>query len=133
VQRGGFASEEDARAALARALERLRREGGIGTTLTLAEFVDEYLDQHDASPVTLKKLRFLLTRAVQAFGDYSSAAPACPTTPTPSVVTSNSDRELVACTPKVPSLTGTAAFDKPRPPKSGGTFVLSQPTTRSPR
>jgi integrase len=58
------------RAALERALEKLRREGGIGRTLTLAEFVDEYLDQHDASPVTLKKLRFLLTRAVQAFGDY---------------------------------------------------------------
>jgi integrase len=70
VQRGGFASEEDARAALERALERLRREGGIGRTVTLAEFVDEYLAQHDASPVTLKKLRFLLTRAVQAFGDY---------------------------------------------------------------
>jgi hypothetical protein len=32
VQRGGFASEEDARAALERALERLRREGGIGRT-----------------------------------------------------------------------------------------------------
>ena len=70
VQRGGFASEGDARAALERALERLRREGGIGRTVTLAEFVDEYLAQHDASPVTLKKLRFLLTRAVQAFGDY---------------------------------------------------------------
>jgi integrase len=70
VQRGGFASEGNARAALERALERLRREGGIGRTVTLAEFVDEYLAQHDASPVTLKKLRFLLTRAVQAFGDY---------------------------------------------------------------
>jgi integrase len=70
VQRGGFASEEDARAALERALERLRREGGTGRTVTLGEFVDEYLAQHDASPVTLKKLRFLLTRAVQAFGDY---------------------------------------------------------------
>ena len=70
VQRGGFASEGDARAALERALERLRREGGIGRTVTLAEFVNEYLAQHDASPVTLKKLRFLLTRAVQAFGDY---------------------------------------------------------------
>jgi hypothetical protein len=70
VQRGGFVSEEDARAALGRALEKLRREGGIGRTVTLAEFVDEYLAQHDASPVTLKKLRFLLTRAVQAFGDY---------------------------------------------------------------
>jgi hypothetical protein len=70
VQRGGFASEADARAALGRALEGLRCESGIGRTLTLAEFVDEYLAQHDASPVTLKKLRFLLTRAVQAFGDY---------------------------------------------------------------
>ena len=70
VQRGGFASEGDARAALERALERLRREGGIGRRVTLAEFVEEYLAQHEASPVTLKKLRFLLTRAVQAFGDY---------------------------------------------------------------
>jgi integrase len=66
----GFASEGDARAALERALERLRREGGIGRRVTLAEFVEEYLAQHEASPVTLKKLRFVLTRAVQAFGDY---------------------------------------------------------------
>ena len=36
----------------------------------LAEFVDEYLAQHEASPVTLGKLRFLLDRAVAAFGDY---------------------------------------------------------------
>jgi integrase len=70
VQRGGFASEEDARTALERALDRLRHESGLGRAFTLAEFVDEYLAQHDASPVTLKKLRFLLTRAVQAFGDY---------------------------------------------------------------
>jgi integrase len=70
VQRGGFASEEDARAALERALEKLRRENGIARTLTLAEFVGQYLEQHEASPVTLKKLRFLLARAVAAFGDY---------------------------------------------------------------
>src|SRR6266536_342917 len=52
----------------------------------------------------------------------SAAAPrrACPTTPTPSVVTSNSDRELAVCTRKVPSSTGTATFDKPYPPSSGG-------------
>jgi integrase len=37
---------------------------------TLAEFVDEYLAQHEASPVTVEKLRFLLDRAVAAFGDY---------------------------------------------------------------
>jgi integrase len=69
VQRCGFASEEDARAALERALEMLRRRNGIGHMPTLAEFVDEYLAQHDASPVTLGKLRFLLDRAVAAFGD----------------------------------------------------------------
>ena len=70
VQRGGFAIERDARAALEQALEKLRRRGRIGRMPTLAEFVDEYLAQHDASPVTLGKVRFLLDRAVAAFGDY---------------------------------------------------------------
>jgi integrase len=70
VQRGGFKTEADARAALERALEKLRREGGVGRRPTLAEFVDEYLAQHEVSPVTLEKLRFLLTRAVRAFGGY---------------------------------------------------------------
>jgi len=73
VQRGGFASEVDARAALKRALEKLRREHGVARTLTLTELVDEYLAQHEASPVTLEKLRFLLTRAEAAFGDYRLA------------------------------------------------------------
>src|SRR5207342_2755943 len=62
--------EEDARAALERALEERRREQGLARALTLAEFVEEYLTQHEASPVTLEKLRFLLTRAVVVFGDY---------------------------------------------------------------
>ena len=70
MQRGGFASEEDARAALERALEKRRREQGVARRLTLAEFVDEYLTEREASPVTLEKLRFLLTRAVAVFGDY---------------------------------------------------------------
>jgi hypothetical protein len=65
VQQGGFRSEADARAALERALEKLRRESGVGRRLTLAEFVDEYLAQHEVSPVTLENLRFLLSRAVQ--------------------------------------------------------------------
>ena len=60
--------------ALERALEQLRREGGVGRIVTLAAFVDEYLAQHGASAVTLKKLRFLLARAVQVFGDYRLAA-----------------------------------------------------------
>src|SRR5437870_27334 len=70
VQRGGFASEQDARAALERALERLRRRNGLARTLTLGELVEQYLAQHEASPVTLEKLRWLLTRAVAAFGGY---------------------------------------------------------------
>ena len=46
VQRGGFASEEDAAAALERELERVRRERRVSRNLTLAELVDVYLAQH---------------------------------------------------------------------------------------
>ncbi len=70
VQCGGFRTEADARTALERALEKHRRGRGVGRRLTLAVFVDEYLGQHEVSPVTLAKLRFLLDRAVQAFGGY---------------------------------------------------------------
>jgi integrase len=59
VQRGGFQSEQDAVEALERALERLRRANGTGTTLTLAGLVDVYLAQHDAQPETIEKLRWL--------------------------------------------------------------------------
>ncbi len=45
VQRGGFISEQDATEALGRSLERLRRANGTGSTLTLAQLVDEYLAQ----------------------------------------------------------------------------------------
>jgi len=69
VQRGGFQSERDAGEALERALERLRRANGTGTTLTLAELVDVYLTQHDAQPETIAKLRWLLAKAVSEFGD----------------------------------------------------------------
>lgn len=69
IQRGGFATERDARDALERSLEKLRRQNGSGKTPTLAELVEQYLAQHDAAPVTLEKLRWLLTKAVAAFGD----------------------------------------------------------------
>jgi integrase len=69
IQRGGFASEQDARAALERALERLRRRQSKGRMLMLSELVEQYLAQHEASPVTLEKLRWLLTHAVAAFGE----------------------------------------------------------------
>ena len=68
VQRGGFVSEEEARASLGRALERARRANGTGSTLTLAELVSEYLAQHDAQPETIEKLRWLLSKSVREFG-----------------------------------------------------------------
>src|SRR5205085_10185882 len=62
VQRGGFATEQDARDALERELERLRREWRIVGTLTLSEFVETYLRQHDVQPVTIEKLRYCSAR-----------------------------------------------------------------------
>ncbi len=69
VQRGGFACEQDARDALERDLERLRRERRITRRLTLSELVETYLDQHDVQPVTIEKLRYLLSKATAVFGE----------------------------------------------------------------
>src|ERR671918_2588534 len=69
VQRGGFVSERDAREALERELERLRRERRISRSLTLSELVETYLTQHDVQPVTIAKLRYLLSKATDVFGD----------------------------------------------------------------
>ena len=69
VQRGGFATEQDTRDALERELERLRRERRIARTLTLSEVVETYLRQHDVQPVTIEKLRYLLSKATAVFGD----------------------------------------------------------------
>ena len=69
VQRGGFASQQDARDALERELERLRRERRISRSLTLAELVETYLAQHD---VTIEKLRYLLSKATGVFAKSGS-------------------------------------------------------------
>jgi hypothetical protein len=68
VQHGGFVSERDAAEALERELERLRREQRVARSLTLAELVEAYLEQHDVDPVTIEKLRWLLGKAVAVFG-----------------------------------------------------------------
>src|SRR6266487_333211 len=68
LQRGGFSSERDAAEALERALEHLRRQKGVGSTLTLKELVEEYLAQYDAEPETIEKLSWLLAKALRAFG-----------------------------------------------------------------
>jgi integrase len=68
VQRGGFASERAASEALARALDRLRREQGLVEAPKLSELIDLYLAQHGGEPETVAKLRWLLAKAVRAFG-----------------------------------------------------------------
>jgi hypothetical protein len=68
VQSGGFVSERDAAEALERALERLRRERRVSRSLTVAELVAACLAQHDVEPVTIEKLRWLLGKAIAAFG-----------------------------------------------------------------
>jgi hypothetical protein len=69
IQRGGFATESDTRQALGAGLERLRRRGGTSRQPTLAQLVGEYLDQHEAQPETIAKLRWLLGKSVATFGD----------------------------------------------------------------
>jgi len=75
VQRGGFATEGDARAALERALEKLRRVNGTARVLTLAELVEQYLAQHEAAPVTLEKLRWLLAKVRRSLAGGASPGP----------------------------------------------------------
>src|SRR5581483_8729366 len=67
-QVGGFATREEAEKALRRVLDRLGPGGGRAT-ITLAEFVDEYLEMHQAAPVTIAKLRRLLRKATAALGE----------------------------------------------------------------
>jgi len=69
IQRGGHASEQDAIEALERELDRVRREWRIPRSLVFAELVEVYLAQHDVQPVTIEKLRWLLSKATAVFGD----------------------------------------------------------------
>ena len=59
-QVGGFATRAEAQKALRKALDRIGP--GRGGAMTLAELVDEYLELHQAEPVTIAKLRWLLAR-----------------------------------------------------------------------
>jgi integrase len=67
-QVGGFATRAEAQVALHKALERLG-PGGRAATITLAELVEEYLELHQAEPVTIAKLRWLLGKATCALGE----------------------------------------------------------------
>lgn len=67
-QVGGFATRAEALKALEKVLVRLG-PGGRAATMTLAELVDEYLEMHQAEPVTISKLRWLLGEATAALGE----------------------------------------------------------------
>jgi len=67
-QVGGFATRADAEKALRKVLDRLGPGGGRAT-ITLAELVDEYLEMHQAAPVTIAKLRWLLGKATTVLGE----------------------------------------------------------------
>src|SRR5437867_9271025 len=67
-QVGGFATRAEAETALCKVLDRLGPGGGRAT-ITLAEFVDEYLEMHQAAPVTISKLQWLLSKATVVLGE----------------------------------------------------------------
>jgi hypothetical protein len=66
-QVGGFVSRAEAQRELRRALDRIGP--GRGAAITLAELVEEYLELHQAEPVTIEKLRWLLGKATSTLGD----------------------------------------------------------------
>jgi integrase len=67
IQRGGYASADDAREALGRALTATQRRKGR-VRVTLADLAEEYLAQHDGQPETTAKLRWLLSKSTTTFG-----------------------------------------------------------------
>ncbi len=67
-QVGGFATRSEAEKALWKVIGRLGPGGGRAT-ITLAEFVEEYVEMHQAAPVTIAKLRWLLGKATAELGE----------------------------------------------------------------
>jgi hypothetical protein len=67
-QVGGFSSKAEAQRALRKRLARLL-PGGRAATLTLGEWVEEYLDAHQGERVTVAKLRWLLGKATAELGE----------------------------------------------------------------
>jgi integrase len=67
-QVGGFTTKAEAQRALQNRLARLM-PGGRAETLTLADWVEEYLGAHQGERVTIAKLRWLLGKATVALGE----------------------------------------------------------------
>src|SRR5215216_5860194 len=72
LQVGGFSSRAEAQRALQNKLARLV-PGGRSVTLTLGEWVEEYLEAHQGERVTVAKLRWLLGEATPELGDVRLA------------------------------------------------------------
>ena len=71
-QVGGFATRAEAQRALHKVLDRIGPGEGAAT-MTLGDLVDEYLRVHQAAPVTVAKLRWLLGKATVTLGDVRLA------------------------------------------------------------
>lgn len=71
-QVGGFATRGEAVAALEKVLAR-RGPAGRAAAMTLGELADEYLEMHQAEPVTMAKLRWLLGKATATLGEVRLA------------------------------------------------------------
>jgi integrase len=72
LQVGGFSTRAEAQRALQNKLARLV-PGGRSATLTLGEWVVEYLDTHPGERVTVAKLRWLLGKATAELGEVRLA------------------------------------------------------------
>jgi integrase len=71
-QLGGFATRDEAEKALRKVLDGLGPGRGAAT-MTLGDLVDEFLEIHQAEPVTIAKLRWLLAKATAVLGDVRLA------------------------------------------------------------
>jgi integrase len=72
LQAGGFVSRAEAQKALQDKLARLG-PSGRAATITLAEWIEEYLETHTGERVTIAKLRWLLGKATATLGDVRLA------------------------------------------------------------
>ena len=80
-QVGGFATKAEAQRALQKKLARLGPDGRA-TTITLAEWVEEYLHTHPGERVTIAKLPWLLGKATAALDSRQNVPPAGPSAAT---------------------------------------------------
>jgi hypothetical protein len=69
---GGFSIRAEAQRALQNKLARLV-PGGRSATMTLGEWVEEYLDTHQGERITVAKLRWLLGKATAKLGEVRLA------------------------------------------------------------